>query len=199
MFCNYSFVYVIFYVILIFNSFDNVFGFNKLSSIIHRCNTPLQSQLMHTQLQLKSCNFDELNLLKNNKQIFQDRLIISSVSVICLSIAVFPIFPVYADYDSNVIAISIVKPLIDTFVNVMSVLFLARTVISWYPKTNLNEFPFNVIVWPTEALADPVRQIIPPAFGVDISSIVWLMILSFVREILTGQQGILTLIEKQTI
>ena len=60
----------------------------------------------------------------------------------------------------------------------------------------MKKFPFNVIVWPTEALAQPVRDLIPPAFGVDISSIVWIMILSFFREIVTGQQGILTLLEK---
>ena len=58
-------------------------------------------------------------------------------------------------------------------------------------------FPFKAIIWPTEPLLVPVRSLVPPAFGVDISAIVWIMLLSFLREILTGPQGILTLIENQ--
>jgi YggT family protein len=42
----------------------------------------------------------------------------------------------------------------------------------------------------------PVRELIPPAFGVDISAIVWVGVLSFMREVLTGTQGILALVEK---
>lgn len=97
---------------------------------------------------------------------------------------------------SEMVAVSVVKPALDFFVNVMSFLFICRTVFSWYPNTDLRKFPYNVAVWPTEPLLEPVRGLIPPAFGVDVSAIVWVMILSFVREILTGQQGILTLIER---
>jgi YggT family protein len=43
----------------------------------------------------------------------------------------------------------------------------------------------------------PVRSLIPTQFGVDISSIVWIFLLSFIREILIGPQGILTLIENK--
>jgi YggT family protein len=96
----------------------------------------------------------------------------------------------------SMLAVAIARPILDNFVNIMSFLFICRTVLSWYPKTDLKAFPYNVIAWPTEALAQPVRELIPPAFGVDISSIVWIMILSFVREVLTGQQGVLTLIER---
>jgi YggT family protein len=94
-------------------------------------------------------------------------------------------------------ALQVARPVIDIFVNSLSLLFLVRTVLSWYPKTNLNEFPYNIAAWPTEPLLVPVRSLIPPAFGVDVSSIVWIMLLSFFREILTGQQGILTLLERQ--
>ena len=93
-------------------------------------------------------------------------------------------------------AVSILRPCLDIFVNVLSFLFIVRTVLSWYPKTDLKVFPYNAVVWPTEPLLEPVRDLVPPAFGVDVSSIVWIMLLSFVREILTGQQGILTLIER---
>jgi YggT family protein len=87
-------------------------------------------------------------------------------------------------------------PSLDLFINLLNVLFLARTIISWYPKTNKQTFPFNGIFWLTEPLLVPARQLVPPAFGVDISPIVWIMVLSFLREILLGQQGILTLMER---
>lgn len=86
---------------------------------------------------------------------------------------------------------------LDVFINTLSLLFLCRTVLSWYPKTDLNKLPYSIAAWPTEPLLVPVRSLIPPAFGVDVSSIVWVMLLSFLREILVGQQGILTLLERQ--
>ena len=86
---------------------------------------------------------------------------------------------------------------LDVFINTLSLLFLCRTVLSWYPKTDLNKLPYSIAAWPTEPLLVPVRSLIPPAFGVDVSSIVWVMLLSFLREILAGQQGILTLLERQ--
>jgi YggT family protein len=86
--------------------------------------------------------------------------------------------------------------ILDNFVNIMSLLFICRTVLSWYPKTDLTKFPYSVAVWPTEPLLVPVRELIPPAFGVDISAIVWVGVLSFMREVLTGTQGILALVEK---
>lgn len=98
--------------------------------------------------------------------------------------------------DSEAAIAGVVRPILDNFVNIMSLLFICRTVLSWYPKTDLTKFPYNVAVWPTEPLLVPVRELIPPAFGVDISAIVWVGVLSFIREILTGQQGILALVEK---
>ena len=70
---------------------------------------------------------------------------------------------------------------------------LCRIVLSWYPKANANEVPFNIIVWPTEPLLRLVRGSIPPAFGVDITPVVWLGLFSFMNEIFLGQQGLLTM------
>jgi YggT family protein len=102
----------------------------------------------------------------------------------------------YASEDVDFTAAMIARPLLDWFVYIMNFLFICRTVISWYPKTDIRKFPFNAIIWPTEPLLVPVRELVPPAFGVDVSAIVWIMLLSFFREILTGQQGILTLLER---
>lgn len=79
------------------------------------------------------------------------------------------------------------------FLNIFSFAMLCRVVISWYPTVNLNELPFNLAVWPTEPLLRAIRGLVPPAFGVDITPIVWLAVFSFFNEILLGQQGLLTM------
>ncbi|MEB3212366.1 MAG: YggT family protein [Leptolyngbyaceae bacterium] len=72
-------------------------------------------------------------------------------------------------------------------------MFILRIVLTWYPEADLNALPFNLVAWPTEPFLAPTRKVIPPWGGVDISPIVWVGILSLVREILLGQQGILTM------
>jgi len=79
------------------------------------------------------------------------------------------------------------------FLSIFSFAMLCRVVISWYPSTNLKEVPFNIVVWPTEPLLRAIRGSIPPAFGVDITPIVWLGFFTFLNEILLGQQGLLTM------
>mmetsp|Transcript_26352 Transcript_26352/g.48047 ORF Transcript_26352/g.48047 Transcript_26352/m.48047 type:complete len:182 (+) Transcript_26352:44-589(+) len=82
------------------------------------------------------------------------------------------------------------------FLAVFSLAMLARIVLSWYPSIDLNEAPFNFVAWPTEPLLAFTRGVVPPAFGVDISPIVWLMVASFVNEVALGPQGILTLLAR---
>jgi YggT family protein len=53
--------------------------------------------------------------------------------------------------------------------------------------------PWILVAWPTEFLLRLIRNAVPPAFGVDITPIVWLGIFTFVHEILLGQQGLLTM------
>jgi len=89
-----------------------------------------------------------------------------------------------------------VQPLqlvLDPSLNLLSFMMLCRVVISWYPETNVNELPYNLVVWPTEPLLKITRGVVPPAFGVDISPIVWLGLFTFLHEIFLGQQGLLTL------
>ena len=73
---------------------------------------------------------------------------------------------------------------------------LLRTVMSWDPAINPAKMPYLLITFPTEPFLLPTRKVIPPAFGVDISPIVWVGILSFFREILFGQQGLFVLMER---
>jgi YggT family protein len=80
------------------------------------------------------------------------------------------------------------------FLGLMTFLFIFRIILTWYPQVDLNRLPFNLIAWPTEPFLVPLRKIIPPIGGVDITPIVWVGIFSLLREILLGQQGILTML-----
>lgn len=75
----------------------------------------------------------------------------------------------------------------------MTFLFIIRIVLTWYPQVDLKKFPFNVVAIPTEPFLAPTRRIISPLGGVDITPIIWVGIFSFLREILLGQQGLLTM------
>jgi len=74
---------------------------------------------------------------------------------------------------------------------VMTLLFIFRIVLTWYPQVNLNRLPFSLIAWPTEPLLVPMRKIVSPIGGVDITPIIWVGIFSLLREMLLGQQGLL--------
>ncbi|BAY74210.1 MAG: YggT family protein [Nostoc sp. ChiSLP01] len=76
----------------------------------------------------------------------------------------------------------------------MTFLFIFRIILTWYPQVNLNRLPFNLIAWPTEPFLIPLRKLVPPIGGVDITPIIWVGIFSLVREILLGQQGLLTML-----
>lgn len=73
-------------------------------------------------------------------------------------------------------------------------LFIIRIVLTWYPQADGDRFPFSLLIWPTEFLLVPVRRLIPPLGGVDISPIIWVGITTLLREILLGQQGLLRLL-----
>lgn len=75
----------------------------------------------------------------------------------------------------------------------MTLLFILRIVLTWYPQVNLNRLPFNLVAWPTEPLLIPLRKLVPPIGGVDITPVIWVGIFSLLREILLGQQGLLTM------
>jgi len=75
----------------------------------------------------------------------------------------------------------------------MIFLFIFRIVLSWYPQVEMTRFPFNWVYLPTEPFLSPSRKLIPPLGGVDITPILWVGIFSLLREILLGQQGLITM------
>ncbi len=76
----------------------------------------------------------------------------------------------------------------------MTLLFIFRIVLTWYPQVDLAKLPIALAVWPTEPLLAPVRKLVPPIGGVDISPVIWVGIITLLREILVGQQGLLRML-----
>ncbi|MBK1988076.1 YggT family protein [Sphaerospermopsis aphanizomenoides BCCUSP55] len=78
----------------------------------------------------------------------------------------------------------------------MTFLFIFRIILTWYPQVNLNRLPFSLIAWPTEPFLVLLRKVVQPIGGVDITPIIWVGIFSLIREILLGQQGLLTMMAR---
>jgi YggT family protein len=82
---------------------------------------------------------------------------------------------------------------ISLLLGLMTILFIFRIVLTWYPQAELNKFPFNLVVFPTEPWLKPLRKIVAPIGGVDITPIILVGVCTLLREILVGQQGLITM------
>ncbi|MEM8830243.1 MAG: YggT family protein [Cyanobacteria bacterium P01_G01_bin.19] len=82
---------------------------------------------------------------------------------------------------------------VSLLLGLMTILFIFRIVLTWYPQAELTRFPFSLVVLPTEPFLIPVRRIVSPIGGVDISPIIWVGLCTLIREILVGQQGLITM------
>ncbi|MGB5635538.1 MAG: YggT family protein [Waterburya sp.] len=82
---------------------------------------------------------------------------------------------------------------ISLLLGLMTILFIFRIVLTWYPQAQLTKFPFSLIVFPTEPFLKPLRKIVSPIGGVDITPIILVGICTLLREILVGQQGLITM------
>ncbi|XP_073102395.1 protein COFACTOR ASSEMBLY OF COMPLEX C SUBUNIT B CCB3, chloroplastic-like isoform X2 [Elaeis guineensis] len=102
---------------------------------------------------------------------------------------------VVADLDPYTakLAIGITGPFLSAF----GFLFIARIVMSWYPKLPVGKFPYVIAYAPTEPLLRITRKLIPPLGGVDVTPVVWFGLISFLNEILVGPQGLLVLLSQQ--
>ncbi len=89
--------------------------------------------------------------------------------------------------------VNLISWILGSVLGLMIFLFIFRIILTWYPQVNLNRLPFNLIAWPTEPFLALLQKLVPPIGGVDITPIIWVGIFSFVREILLGQQGLLTM------
>ncbi|MEM9213086.1 MAG: YggT family protein [Cyanobacteria bacterium P01_F01_bin.150] len=82
---------------------------------------------------------------------------------------------------------------IGLFLALMTLLFILRIVLTWYPQVDLNKLPFNLVAWPTEPFLMPLRKVVPSMGGIDITPILCVGIVTLLRELLLGQQGLLTM------
>lgn len=88
-------------------------------------------------------------------------------------------------------ALTITDWVLGLFLGLMTLLFIFRIVLTWYPQVDLNRLPYNLAAWPTEPFLVPLRKLVPPIGGVDITPVIWVGIFSLIRELLLGQQGLL--------
>ena len=82
--------------------------------------------------------------------------------------------------------------------SILTLGFLMRIILTWYPKVNLNKGFWPFISWPTEPFLSLTRKFIKPIGGVDITPVIWVGLISLLRELLVGQQGLLSQIVFKT-
>ena len=70
--------------------------------------------------------------------------------------------------------------------------FLLRIVLTWYPQVDLNQGAWPLVAWPTEPVLSLSRRVVAPIGGVDVTPVIWVGLISLVRELLVGQQGLLS-------
>ena len=75
----------------------------------------------------------------------------------------------------------------------LTLVFLIRLILTWYPKVDLNKGFWLLIAIPTSSILNVTRKLIPPIGGVDVGPVIWIGVISFLREILVGQQGLIKL------
>jgi len=75
-----------------------------------------------------------------------------------------------------------------------TLLFLFRIVLTWYPQVDLGKGVMRLVALPTEPLMAASRRLIQPIGGVDVTPVIWVGLISLLRELLVGQQGLLSLI-----
>ena len=95
---------------------------------------------------------------------------------------------------SLVTALPFVQWFLAIALGLYTLLFIVRIVLTWYPQAQGDRFPFILAVWPTEFLLAPMRKLVAPIGGVDISPIIWVGIITLLREVLLGQQGLLRIL-----
>ena len=74
----------------------------------------------------------------------------------------------------------------------LTLAFLLRIVLTWYPQVDLKQGAWPLIAWPTEPVLSLTRRMVAPIGGVDVTPVIWVGLLSLLRELLVGQQGVLS-------
>ena len=75
----------------------------------------------------------------------------------------------------------------------LTLVFLIRLIMTWYPNLKGEDGLWIIVTLPTNQILNMTKKIIPPIGGVDVSPVIWIGIISFIRELLVGQQGLIKL------
>ena len=75
----------------------------------------------------------------------------------------------------------------------LTLVFLIRLILTWYPKIDLSKGLWFLISIPSSYILNLTKKLIPPIGGVDVGPVIWIGVISFLREILVGQQGLIKL------
>ena len=65
-------------------------------------------------------------------------------------------------------------------------------VLTWYPQVDMTKGAWPLIAWPTEPVLVLTRKVVAPIGGVDVTPVIWVGLISLFRELLVGQQGVLS-------
>ena len=88
-------------------------------------------------------------------------------------------------------------PILDLLLGIilsfLTLVFLLRLIMTWYPKINGENGFWIIVTLPTNQILNITKKLIPPIGGVDVSPVIWIGIISFIRELLVGQQGLIKL------
>ena len=95
-------------------------------------------------------------------------------------------------------ALPIIHLILSFCLAALTIAFLLRIVLTWYPRIDLSKGFWPVIAWPTEPILALSRTVIAPIGGVDVTPVIWVGLISLARELLVGQQGILSQILRQS-
>ena len=69
---------------------------------------------------------------------------------------------------------------------------MSMRVTTTYPKVDSKAGFWTVVIGLTEPVLSLTRRVVAPIGGVDVTPVIWLALVSLVRELLVGQQGVLS-------
>ena len=81
----------------------------------------------------------------------------------------------------------------------LTLAFLIRLIMSWYPKIDTSKRLWLIVLLPTSSILKLTKKFVPPIGGVDVTPVIWIGIISLIREILVGQQGLIKLAAKANL
>ncbi len=95
--------------------------------------------------------------------------------------------------------LQILDIILGIFLSFLTTVFLIRLILTWYPKIDLSKGLWLLISIPTNSILNFTKKLIPPIGGVDVGPVIWIGIISFLREILVGQNGLIKLAMHKTL